>query len=701
MGSVEKINFPDKSTIEIGYDENIEAQVIKQRSGAKQKIYFDGIHAKRIEWADGGYQQIEINPSQQVTALKNNNGTINYEYDAQKRLIKESFGNKTVEYNYEGEYLRSIVYPGGLVAEYSYDEDDRLVTIAIAGEICTFSYALNGTIAEIRYPNRMVESQTSKVMTGLQQTVLVNSNGQTVSTTSYKYDSLSRVTNYTSTAKQSSQKNWGMSYDAEGRLTQILDKTTGKTEVFKYDAKGNLIESEGQKIMIGLLDEIKKVGANHLEYDKNGNLASFLNEKNSQIKLDYTDNCTLKCATLNNAKWEYRYDALGRRISKSNGKETATFFWSGDKLICEDCVTADGTIHRDYIYAGDNTPVAFAEQGRLYWMQKDVRGAVTSLYDQAGVCVWSAVYNAFGKAEISTVKIRQPWRMAGQYYDEETGLHYCFARYYSPYLKTFLSLDPKMFKYGATNYCYAANDPYNRIDVDGNWPEWVSTAGKIVASVAVGVAVGAAVVAFLPAIATAAIGVALEAATVATIALMADAMATTAMQELLDGEKLCVPCILVSALMAPVLGAILKPIMGLVGDAASSAMNKLLPKLPKPNSLIGELIEKGIKVSEKSVLNIGKNSEGRIIFLEKGNAKAGLEHILQKEKNFIDAGFEKGDIGDAIFEATVKGKKIGVQGEGRDVYEIIYKGQPKRIAVTIGDNGFIVGANPVSQSVKY
>ena len=30
------------------------------------------------------------------------------------------------------------------------------------------------------------------------------------------------------------------------------------------------------------------------------------------------------------------------------------------------------------------------------------------------------------------------------------------------------------------------------------------------------------------------------------------------------------------------------------------------------------------------------------------------------------------------------------------IYKITYKGVKKRVAVTVGDNGFVVGANPVS-----
>ena len=43
-------------------------------------------------------------------------------------------------------------------------------------------------------------------------------------------------------------------------------------------------------------------------------------------------------------------------------------------------------------------------------------------------------------------------------------------------------------------------------------------------------------------------------------------------------------------------------------------------------------------------------------------------------------------------------KIVGYQGKGngRPIYEFIYKGKKQRVAITTGNNGFVIGANPVS-----
>lgn len=48
--------------------------------------------------------------------------------------------------------------------------------------------------------------------------------------------------------------------------------------------------------------------------------------------------------------------------------------------------------------------------------------------------------------------------------------------------------------------------------------------------------------------------------------------------------------------------------------------------------------------------------------------------------------------------AVTEGEIIGYQGKdkGRAIYEFFYNGQMHRVAISVGSNGFIVGANPVS-----
>ena len=56
----------------------------------------------------------------------------------------------------------------------------------------------------------------------------------------------------------------------------------------------------------------------------------------------------------------------------------------------------------------------------------------------------------------------------------------------------------------------------------------------------------------------------------------------------------------------------------------------------------------------------------------------------------------KNSIADFVLTAVSKGKIIGYQGKGtgRPIYQVEYYGKTYKVAVTVGSNGYIVGANP-------
>jgi hypothetical protein len=91
---------------------------------------------------------------------------------------------------------------------------------------------------------------------------------------------------------------------------------------------------------------------------------------------------------------------------------------------------------------------------------------------------------------------------------------------------------------------------------------------------------------------------------------------------------------------------------------------------------------------------IGRDPGGRIVFLEKGSQSAGLEHILLKKGQFAQRGVGEDQVADYVLTAVTKGKVVNMQ-RTRPIYEFQWNGATHRLAVTVGDNGFIVGANPV------
>ena len=122
----------------------------------------------------------------------------------------------------------------------------------------------------------------------------------------------------------------------------------------------------------------------------------------------------------------------------------------------------------------------------------------------------------------------------------------------------------------------------------------------------------------------------------------------------------------------------------------------------KPEGLMQELKESGEKYTEKNVIFVVKQQNGKIAWLEEGTNTAGLKHIkIRHSKQFKDKGIEDNAIPELIREAITHGKIIGYQKTKnkfpREVYEVEFMGNIIKLGITISGNGFIVGANPITK----
>jgi len=61
---------------------------------------------------------------------------------------------------------------------------------------------------------------------------------------------------------------------------------------------------------------------------------------------------------------------------------------------------------------------------------------------------------------LTTINLRFP----GQYYDQESGLHYNWNRYYDPRTGRYITSDPIGLRGGLNTFIYARNNPLNAID---------------------------------------------------------------------------------------------------------------------------------------------------------------------------------------------------------------------------------------------
>ena len=112
--------------------------------------------------------------------------------------------------------------------------------------------------------------------------------------------------------------------------------------------------------------------------------------------------------------------------------------------------------------------------------------------------------------------------------------------------------------------------------------------------------------------------------------------------------------------------------------------------------LLDELAKSGVKYNPDDVLAVTKTADGKLVWLENGNNSEGMQHILNHAEDFVNKGVPEDKIEELIMESLTNGKVIGYQGRGtgRLIYEVVFEGKTYDTAITVGSNGFIVGANP-------
>ncbi|WP_342351530.1 RHS repeat-associated core domain-containing protein [Gilliamella apis] len=279
-------------------------------------------------------------------------------------------------------------------------------------------------------------------------------------------------------------------YDPAGELTTLLDKARGKTdygyaengqlqsvtspiqqEHFTSDAAGNFLPAQVlPSKRFALHNRITDYGDIHLNYDAWGNVVekSIGLTKHQTFSYD-CENRLIKAQTYDNGKLilesTYQYDCLGRRIKKQiddlqrKQKTQTQFLWQGLRLLQEQ------TPHKQitYIYEPNSyIPLARVDkvnsQQEIYYYHTDQIGTPLELTNQRGSIVWQANYKAWGEVESLRInEIEQNLRYQGQYFDEETELHYNTFRYYDPQVGRFTTQDPIGLLGGFNLYSYTIN----------------------------------------------------------------------------------------------------------------------------------------------------------------------------------------------------------------------------------------------------
>jgi len=403
---------------------------------------------------------------------------------------------------------------------------------------------------------------------------------------------------------------------------------------------------------------------------------------------------------------------------------------------------SDGTIVR-YTYAG-NRERAYADvtknsenaKAQVYSLYTDRLGSTRWALDENAEVAAKTEYDAWGKPETETVSsklngINISKSYTGYVYDETTGYWNAGARMYNSTDREFIQKDPKAGNVHETltqnGYIYCGDNPLYYIDPDGcsyistlgnagrtafnvvksgvagglgfytricceidNMPTWakvaVGTTGIVVAGVS---GVGAAAIAEAV-IASAGISAVTDGAFYSIYALNNGSFSKSELKDtvingaangyMFAGAGLGVAGIQNAAKSGK--------LAGFMADEAGSVAYEG----GKKSRLLNELENSGVKYNPDNVVRVMKNSEGKLMWLENCNSKAGLTHILERHADdFASQGVS--DIPKLLENVlSTNPIKSGSNVKGRFA-DYIWNGNSYRVAY--GTNGFVVSFYPI------
>ncbi|TDV50509.1 RHS repeat-associated protein [Pseudomonas helmanticensis] len=384
-----------------------------------------------------------------------------FEYDRQDRLITEHQGWGTLRYRYDAcGQLKRMRLPDNSLLDYRHAKGGALTDIDLNGTPLTRHIYQSG-----REQQRQQGLLLSEYTYDDQGRLLAHAVGHqraALYRRDYAYSANGNLAHIADS--RHGQRTYG--YDALDRLIRVRHSRDELPESFAHDPAGNLLMQDrpGPPQVKG--NRLLMQGDRHYDYDAFGNLIRERRGSGQTLVTEYRYDSQHRLIGLTRPDGQtasYKYDAFGRRISKTVGDETTEFFWQGDHLVAE----SSESEYRSYVYEpGTFRPLALLDgkgpkKACPFYYQLDHLGTPQELTDYSGDIVWSAQYDAYGKVATLTLAgddyLNQPLRFQGQYFDGESGLHYNRHRYYDPRLGRYLTPDPIKLAGGLNQYQYVPN----------------------------------------------------------------------------------------------------------------------------------------------------------------------------------------------------------------------------------------------------
>ncbi|MBF0387067.1 MAG: VCBS repeat-containing protein [Candidatus Omnitrophica bacterium] len=437
--------------------------------------------------------------------------------------------------------MKEVTYPDAAVVKYRFNTAGQLNrvkftrTMDVGGEtwvstkdiVTDIQYAVNGQINSKTLGNGVTITYTYDPLNfRLKELVSKNTKGETLQRLNYFYDYVGNVTKVVDGVTAITRT---LRYDELNRMT-YSDGREGPM-YYSYDNIGNMIKKGALTYTYGTscykpwpaslpgtggttggttggaADACSGPGPHavvaisdgtNMSYDANGNMSEMQTPAEAKFFSYDTDNRLIRVEKRSKLGFAtiatlFTYDGDGGRTGKTSVQNVV----SPSTGMVVSTITIPtryvGEIYEenqggkvDYIFEGGSRLAAWDGQSMRFFLG-DHLGSTNVVADDQGGIKERIEFTPWGeKSFIDTPgsQTEKAWLFfTGKMVDEETGLIYFGARYYSPKIGRFITADtivPSPYNPQTLNrYSYCNNNPLTLVDPTGHWPKYLTKVNKI------------------------------------------------------------------------------------------------------------------------------------------------------------------------------------------------------------------------------
>jgi RHS repeat-associated protein len=395
--------------------------------------------------------------------------TITHDFDSLGRPFKMTYPDGTVTektFTDRGQ-LYETKYGGSVIDTRTYDDGGRLSTSTYSnGAVTTHNYRVSG-------------SSKDNLLTSI---VTTNPGTNKVGTYSYTWDANKNKTAETIT--NSPLSGYGFStgatgYDDENRVTAWNRSDNNQNQTWNLSLVGDW--NNFNQTGTSPLTQTRTHGPTHeftsftgtnsgtITYDVKGNMTSrpaSLAAPALNLVWDYDNK--LKGADIDNTpatlEVTFNYDALGRRVSRSESGSTVIYLQSGQQTIADYASGAPpaSPTYR-YVYGSyiDEPLLRETATGSIrHFFHRNQQYSITALSNSSGDTVERYSYTAYGgltvfdstESPIATSVLSNRFSYTGREWDSTLAMFFFRARWYDGTAGRFIGRDPLEFVDGMSLY---------------------------------------------------------------------------------------------------------------------------------------------------------------------------------------------------------------------------------------------------------